>query len=155
MISDTEIYSETKIPLENLSYKEMTKADYAGSFKLWKNTEGIGLSEADSVENIGKFLDRNKGFSFVCKKGDRIIGTVLAGHDGRRGYIYHLVTDIEYRRKGIAKELMRRCLERLRKEGIAKCHLFVFRNNESGKRFWNHCGWENRNDIEVFSMNNV
>jgi len=39
-------------------------------------------------------------------------------------------------------------------EGIEKCHLFVFQDNESGKRFWTKAAWVQRNDIEVFSKDN-
>jgi N-acetylglutamate synthase len=140
--------------LKDLVYKEMVIEDYDQVYKLWQETEGIGLSEADSKKDILKFLERNNGLSFVCTYNEEVIGTVLVGHDGRRGYIYHLAISLEYRMKGIAKELMLKCLKRLREEGIDKCHLFVFKDNELGKRFWMKTGWIKREDIAVFSKDN-
>jgi ribosomal protein S18 acetylase RimI-like enzyme len=132
----------------------MAIEDYNQVYRLWKDTKGIGLSEADSRINIEKFLERNKGLSIVCTNNEKIIGTVLAGHDGRRGFIYHLAVTPEYRLKGIAQELVFKSLQKLREEGIEKCHLFVFKDNELGKRFWTKVGWMKREDIEIFSKNN-
>lgn len=140
--------------MQNLAYQEMTIDDYEQIVKIWSETPGIGLSEADSLPNIRKFLERNGGLSFVCKDNGRIVGTVLAGHDGRRGFIYHLAVIPEYRGKGIARELMGNCLHQLRAAGIGKCHLFVMQGNELGKSFWKKNGWTKREDIVVFSKEN-
>jgi ribosomal protein S18 acetylase RimI-like enzyme len=137
--------------LENFEYQEMTIEDYDQAYQLWWEIEGIGLSEADSRDNIQKFLQRNQGLCFVCKDGETLAGTVLAGHDGRRGHIYHLAVAPKFRMRGIAKRLMDRCFKQLRKEGITKCHLFVFSDNEPGKNFWIRNGWTKREDITVFS----
>ncbi len=140
--------------MNDLIFQEMKIEDYDQVFRLWQGTEGMGLSEADSRIDIEKFLERNKGLSFVCRDNERMIGTVLAGHDGRRGYIYHLAVTPEYRSRGVAKELVSKSLQRLKEEGIGKCHLFVFKDNDLGKRFWMKAGWLKREDIEVFSKNN-
>ena len=140
--------------MENLLFREMTIEDYDQVYRLWQDTKGIGLSEADSRKQIEKFIERNKGLSFVCTDHQRIAGTVLAGHDGRRGFIYHLVVTPEYRMKGIAKKLVFKSLQKFREEGIEKCHLFVFRDNELGKWFWTKVGWMKREDIEIFSKDN-
>lgn len=140
--------------MKSLGYIEMTIDDYDQILKIWSETPGIGLSEADAKPQIQKFLERNKGLSFVCKNEGKVVGTILAGHDGRRGFIYHLAVIPEYRGKGIANELMRNCLQRLRTAGIDKCHLFVKKGNELGKSFWRKCGWTEREDIVVFSKEN-
>lgn len=140
--------------MNDLTFQEMTIEDYDQVFRLWQGTKGMGLSEADSRMNIEKFLERNQGLSFVCRDNERMIGTVLAGHDGRRGYIYHLAVTPEYRSRGIAKQLVLKSLQRLQEAGIAKCHLFVFSDNELGKGFWTKVGWQKRIDIEVFSKTN-
>ena len=109
------------------------------------------MSDADKKENIEKFLTRNKGLSYICKIKDRIIGTILCGHDGRRGYVYHVTVAKEYRGKGIGKGLVEKSLERLKAEGIQKCHLFVFADNVTGNAFWASTGWSKREDIFVYS----
>jgi len=114
--------------------------------------EGMGLSSADNRKNIKKYLKRNAGFSFAAFKDDKLVGSLLAGHDGRRGYLYHLAVHPDFRRKGIAKNLVNQSIKKLKKEGIEKCHVFIFKNNELGKKFWDSVGWKLREDIEVMSM---
>ena len=126
--------------------------DYDRVYSLWERTEGVGLSPADSRENISEYLTRNPGMSFVCRNGERIVGTVLGGHDGRRGYIHHLAVSEEFRKGGIGSELLKACMDSLGRSGIAKCHLFVFGDNDAGKRFWERRGWQERGDLVVFSQ---
>ena len=135
----------------NILIHEMQISNYDEFYKLWSNTPGMGLSDADLYENIDKFLLRNKGLSFVCRYKDRIIGTILCGHDGRRGYIYHVTVVEEYRGRGIGQMLVNKSLQKLKEEGINKCHIFVFSDNEIGNAFWSLKGWTKREDIFVYS----
>jgi len=114
---------------------EMQIDDYSEIYELWENTPGVGLSDADTRENIHGFLLRNKGISFVYRYEDRIIGTILCGHDGRREYIHHVTVAEKYRRRGIGQMLVDKSLQKLREEGINKCHIFVFNNNAIGNVF--------------------
>ncbi|WP_332249106.1 GNAT family N-acetyltransferase [Paenibacillus zanthoxyli] len=133
-------------------YREMTKEDYDAAYGLWENTAGMGLSAADSRDEIIRFLERNRGLSHVCIAPDGgIAGTALCGHDGRRGFLYHVAVGGQYRGKGIGRELVTRCLDRLRSEGIAKCHLMVIGSNAGGQRFWSGIGWELRDSILLYS----
>lgn len=133
--------------------REIQIADYDDIHALWNSTPEMGLSNADSVHKIEKFLSRNEGLSFCYEKRGRIIGTVLCGHDGRRGYIYHVTVAEEYRGRGIGRALVEKSLIKLSEEGIDKCHLFVFGDNEIGNAFWGSTGWNIRNDIIVYSRN--
>jgi len=131
--------------------REMKIGDYQKVFALWSDTEGMGLSDSDSEEEIAKYLSRNPGHSFVCEYGDRIVGTILCGHDGRRGYIYHVAVSEEHRKRGIARMLLTKALDSLRNAGIRKCHLMVFGANLAGREFWEHVGWQRRDDIVIYS----
>jgi ribosomal protein S18 acetylase RimI-like enzyme len=137
----------------DFKFREMEMDDYEKAYSLWTNMDGIGLSEADSKVNIDLFLNRNRGLSLVCENDGEIVGTALCGHDGRRGFIYHLSVDKEFQNKGIGKTLINECLSKLKDEGIAKCHIFVMNNNEAGKDFWSRSGWTYRDDIAVYSKN--
>lgn len=129
----------------------MEADDYQEVFELWKDGEGIGLSNADSKENIYRFLERNPSLSFVAVQNGKIVGTILCGHDGRRGYIYHLFVAELYRNKGLGRRLVNKSLEKLKEQRIDKCHLFVFDQNELGKDFWINSGWTLREDIVIMS----
>jgi N-acetylglutamate synthase len=124
---------------------------YEEVLTLWQACEGIGLSDADSRENIQRYLDRNRGMSFVATVDGRVVGAVLAGHDGRRGYMHHLAVHADYRRQGIGRKLVELCAKALADAGIQKCHIFIFNHNTAGIAFWNSMGWTPRADIGVIS----
>ncbi|WP_425057864.1 Acetyltransferase YpeA [Sporomusa carbonis] len=131
--------------------RAMDSNDYEKVMNLWSTTEGIGLSDADTKANIEMFLNRNSGLSCVAELGEHIVGAVLCGHDGRRGYFHHLAVNTVYRGRGIARQLIGYCLSRLKEQGISKCHLFVFTNHQRGIAFWSHMGFYKRTDLNVFS----
>jgi ribosomal protein S18 acetylase RimI-like enzyme len=136
---------------ENIQVRDFTMEYYDGALALWQRDTHIGLSSADGREALESFLRRNNGLSKVAFDEGQLVGTVLCGHDGRRGYIYHLYVQPEHRRDGMATLLVDACLENLKRDGIQKCHLFIFRDNDGGKRFWAATSWKKRDDIEVFS----
>jgi N-acetylglutamate synthase len=125
--------------------------DYEQVMALWQSTEGITLREVDSRDAILAYLARNPGLSFVAREKSEIVGAVLAGTDGRRGYLQHLAVAPAYRGRGLGRALAERVIEGLSTAGIAKCHLMVRRENEPAKSFWEHLGWTARDDIAVMS----
>jgi N-acetylglutamate synthase len=128
-----------------------TMTDYTSVIALWKLSDGVGLSNADSPESIQFYLERNPGMSFVAKTDGFVIGAVLSGHDGRRGYIHHLAVHPDYRRQGIGQQLIDYCFAALHAVGIQKCHLFIFNENQNGIAFWRATGWSYREDIGIMS----
>lgn len=137
--------------MSNINIREMSINDYDGVMQLWRNTEGVGLSNSDSKENIDYYLRRNPGLSLIATLDDTIVGAILCGHDGRRGYIHHLAVYKSFRRHGIGTSLVDCCLEKLNKVGIEKCHLFVFDINDEGIAFWEGTGWVKRLDLNLMS----
>ena len=129
----------------------MDMGDYTQLIDLWRNTENIGLSEADSPVNLDAFLQRNPGLSFVILDDDKIIGAVLGGHDGRRGAIYHLAVNREYRNKGYGQALLDHCLAAIAEIGIERCHIHVYADNRSGLVFWQKNGWFTRPELVLLS----
>jgi len=109
------------------------------------------LGDADSRERIQIYLDRNPGMSFLASSNGKVVGTILAGHDSRRGYIHHLAVTPICCRKGLARQLVNRCLGVLAELGIQKCHIFIFNGNADGFAFWKAMGWTPRTDISVIS----
>lgn len=136
----------------SVAVREMTIEDYDPVYALWEASEGVGLSDADSKEGIHRFLERNPGLSFVALDGDQLVGAALCGHDGRRGYIHHLSVVRSHRRQGIGKSLVGRCMYALMRIGIAKCHLFVFDENQEAIKFWNKVGWTERVELMMMSQ---
>jgi N-acetylglutamate synthase len=138
----------------------MTIEDYEEVYKLWSNTAGVGMrSLDDSTEGISKFLQRNPTSNFVAVIKDEIVGVILSGNDGRRGYIYHAVVKVEFRGQGIGKALIQAVYKALRDEGINKIGLVVFKTNAIGNPFWQSQGWEERTDLNYYNksinINNI
>jgi ribosomal protein S18 acetylase RimI-like enzyme len=131
--------------------REFEEHDLAAALALWSESEGIELGESDSPENLRGFLLRNPGLSWVAVRDGRLVGAALCGHDGRRGYIHHLAVASSERRAGIGRALVERCLAHLRRVGILKCHIFVFAANQFGELFWGSTGWQQRDDVQMYS----
>ena len=126
----------------------MTLNDYDQVYALWRSCGGIGLNDVDdSREGIARFLSRNPTTCFVAVCGTRIVGTILSGHDGRRGHIYHLAVNPEYRNSGIGCQLVEKSKQTLRDCGIAKVSLVAFADNAAGNAFWEKMGFSRRDDL--------
>lgn len=130
----------------------LTMDDYEALHALWMGVDGLGLSAADSRQGIQQILERNPGLSCVAEADGRLVGSALCGHDGRRGYLYHLAVHSEVRGQGIGAALVRACLDELARRGIDKCHAYVYGDNETGCDFWRHIRAEQREELEIFSM---
>ena len=71
-----------------------------------------------------------------------MVGAVLCGHDGRRGYIYHLAVDPADQGRGFARRLIDECLAGLKRAGLERANILVAKDNSRGRDFWRRCGWE-------------
>ncbi|WP_299028006.1 GNAT family N-acetyltransferase [uncultured Thermanaerothrix sp.] len=127
--------------------------DYEEAMALWKNSPGIGLSRADSPEAIAVFLERNPGLNWIARQHERLVGTLLCGYDGRRAYLYHLAVHPDYRRQGIGRALVERCLDQLKAMKVEKAHLFVYADNQDAIAFWQATGWYSRPELIIMSFN--
>lgn len=122
--------------------------DYDKMYALWLSCKGMGLNDTDdSREGIKRFLDRNPDTCFGAFEAEELIGVILAGNDGRRGFIYHTAVSPKHRKKGIGTSLVNATLEALGKLGITKTALVVFGKNEVGNAFWEKQGFTVRNDL--------
>ena len=129
----------------------MTGADYDSVIALWQNSEGIGLNDADSREDFNAYLVRNSGLSLIARYEGKIVGAVLCGHDGRRGYLHHLAVAAPLRHNRIGSRLVTHCLSRLAAAGIKRCNIFLFADNQPGEQFWKQTGWTERAELKVLS----
>jgi ribosomal protein S18 acetylase RimI-like enzyme len=128
--------------------KAMVIDNYDKIINLWRNAKGVGLSgNDDSRKSIKLFLEKNPNTCFVVENNNEIIGTIMAGNDGRRGHIYHLMVKPEHRNNGLGKKLLVKTEKALKKEGIRKIFLVAFKNNRTGNIFWESNGYKIRNDL--------
>ena len=135
-----------------MKINEYTIDRYDEVFALMRRTPGVSVRDADSKEAVECYLLRNPGLSFIAEAEGRIVGCAMSGHDGRRGYLQHVIVDEAYRGRGIAYNLVTRCLDRLEAAGIVKTHLDVFVTNDLANRYWRRSGWTLRDDIYRYSF---
>lgn len=129
--------------------RRMNINDYKDVYSLWMSCAGMGLNDLDdSEEGIAKFLIRNPETCFVALDNrENIVGVIMAGNDGRRGYIYHTAVHPEYRKQGIARSLVQKTMDALKDCGINKTALVVFDRNKGGNLFWERLGFTVREDL--------
>ncbi len=126
----------------------MREEDYDRVYALWMSCKNMGFNDRDdSREGIAKYLKRNPSTCFVAEEDGRIAGVILAGHDGRRGFIHHMAVAEDRRRQGLASALTEHALAALKAEGIHKAALLVFNRNAAGNAFWESMGFTARNDV--------
>jgi ribosomal protein S18 acetylase RimI-like enzyme len=125
----------------------MTMEDYPAVYALWNACLASPRDVDDTPEAIARFLRRNPGLSMVAAEENAVIGSVLCGHDGRRGYLYHVAVGAAHRRGGVGQAMVRACLSALRAGGIHKCALIAFTKNEGGNAFWEAMGFVQREDM--------
>jgi ribosomal protein S18 acetylase RimI-like enzyme len=135
-----------------LQIRTMTIDDYDAVSELMNQTPGVSVREADSRESVVRYLDRNPGLSFVACLNTTVVGCVMSGHDGRRGYLQHLLVLPEHRRQGIGSTLVEHCLDALGDLGIQKSHIDVLKTNSTAASYWTGQGWTLRTDIDKYSF---
>jgi N-acetylglutamate synthase len=122
--------------------REFVIEDYDGAIALWNAVEGVEICEGDSREEVREYLKRNPGLNRVAEAGGKIVGVAMCGHDGRRGWIYHLAVATEFRRKKVGQRLLDDCVDGLRKAGLKRAIILVAGDNPAGHEFWLRNGWE-------------
>lgn len=131
----------------------MAIEDYDQVRTLWMKIKGFGIrSVDDSREGIERFLKRNPTTSVVAEVDGKIVGAILCGHDGRRGCLYHVCVDEQYRMRGIGKAMVVFAMEALKKEQINKVSLIAFTKNDIGNAFWKEIGWTRREDLNYYDF---
>lgn len=136
-----------------MGIRKMTIDDYDEVYKLWMSSKNMGFNDVDdSREGIEKYLRRNPDTSFVAFADGELAGVILGGHDGRRGFIHHACVREKFRRQGIGTKLVDTCMDALKKEGISKVALLVFKYNETGNDFWEAMGFTVREDLNYRNL---
>ena len=139
--------------MENLEIKVMEISDYENVKNLWLMIKGFAIrSIDDSREGVEIFLKRNPTTSVVAYEGDKLVGSILCGHDGRRGCFYHVCVHPEFRRRGIGKKMVVFAMNALKNEHINKVSLIAFTQNDIGNAFWKTIGWTKREDLNYYDF---
>ena len=137
--------------VELIEIQEFRPAHYDAVIQLWRSAEGVVMRDADERAPLSAYLEQHRGLSFIAMQHGAVVGAVLCGTDGRRGYLQHLAVARSHRRRGIGKSLVDASVRALAARGIDKCHLMVLANNAEAQAFWSRLGWKDRNDVRLMS----
>ena len=139
--------------INEINIMPMKPEDYDDVRALWMTIRGFGIRALDdSREDIERFIQRNPTTSVVAKAGNRIVGTILCGSDGRQGALYHVCVEKDYRRRGIGTQMVAFCMHQLRYMGVNKVSLIAFTTNEAGNAFWNKIGWTKKTNVNYYEF---
>lgn len=142
----------------DVEIRAMIPADYDAVYALWQTIAGFGIrSIDDSRDGVIRFIRRNPTTSMVAFSRGEIVGSLLCGHDGRTGCLYHVCVHRSYRRRGIGNAMVGQAMDALRAEGISRVSLIAFTKNNAGNAFWHTIGWQERSDLNYydFSLNDA
>ena len=139
--------------MDEVRIQPMTIADYDEVRALWMTIRGFGIRTLDdSPADIRRFILRNPTTCVVARVGDRIVGSILCGSDGRQGALYHVCVAREFRRQGIGTRMVGYCMQQLKLMGINKVSLIAFTRNDAGNAFWNQIGWTRKTDVNYYEF---
>ncbi len=139
--------------MDGITIRGMTIEDYDGVYTLWMTIKGFAIRSIDDArEGVERFLSRNPGISVVAVKDGEIVGSILCGHDGRRGCLYHVCVREDCRMQGIGKSMVVYCMDALEREHISKVSLIAFTKNDIGNAFWKGIGWTKREDLNYYDF---
>lgn len=124
--------------------------NYDDVIRLWRKVD-LTITSSDSKEEIERMLQLNPDLFLIGKIDEKIIGVVMGGFDGRRGYVHHLAIDPKYQKKGFGKMLVEELLKKFREKKVHKIHLFIEKRNDV-ITFYQKLGWEMRNDLVMMSI---
>ena len=139
--------------INEIDIMPMKPEDYDDVRALWMTIRGFGIRALDdSREDIERFIQRNPTTSVVACDGERIVGSILCGNDGRQASFYHVCVKKSYRRQGIATQMVIYCMNELKKMKINKIALIAFTKNDAGNAFWKQIGWTCRPDCNYYEF---
>ena len=124
---------------------------YEDIIEIWRKA-GLSIGSSDTKEEVNRMLKKNSNLFLIGKVNDNVVGVVVGGFDGRRGYVHHLAIDPNHQKKGYGRLIMMELINRFRIMGVHKVHLFIEKYNNEVIHFYEKLGWEIRNDLIMMSI---
>jgi len=129
-----------------MKIREFRIEDYPIVRDLWQ-TAGLTLRPGDELEDVKLKLQRDPELFLVAEQNDEIVGSIIGGWDGRRGWIYHLAVKPQYQRKRTGANLVQEVEKRLLAKGAKKVNAQVYKWNERSSEFFKAIGYEAQPDL--------
>ncbi len=131
--------------------KKFSMKFYEEVIQIWRKA-GISIGSTDTKEELQRMIHWNPNLFLIGKIDNKVIGVVMGGFDGRRGYVHHLAIDPDFQKKGYGKILMDFLVKEFLKMKVHKLHLFIEKYNKDVVDFYGNLGWEIRDDLIMMSF---
>ena len=116
---------------------------------LWEQVFGYKSAHNEPAFSIDKKVAMGDGMLFVAESGGKVVGSIMAGYDGHRGWIYSLAVRPHCRRRGLGSRLVRHAEEHLKALGCPKINLQILQGNEAAVSFYRKLGYEEEQRISM------
>lgn len=126
--------------MNEMSIRSYQSADRDAVVTLWQRCKLVA-PQNDPLKDIRRKLQVNPEWLLVGEKNGRLVATCMAGYEGHRGWINYLAVDPEYRRQGLARQLMRAAETQLKAAGCPKINLQVRTSNQTALGFYQAIGF--------------
>ena len=121
--------------------RKYIETDKEGVVALWEGVFGYDAPHNEASLSVEKKISRDPDLFLVAVVNGRVIGTVMGGYDGHRGWIYSLAVDNQWVHQGFGTALMREIEERLQSLGCLKVNLQVISSNSDVVKFYEKRGY--------------
>jgi ribosomal protein S18 acetylase RimI-like enzyme len=123
-----------------IKIKPFNKSQQSEVIKLWTDC-GLVAPQNNPLEDIRRKSKVNPELFLVALSGKKLIGTVMAGYEGHRGWINYLAVDPTQRKLGLGRQLMAEAEKRLKKMGCPKINLQIRESNAEVRAFYERIGF--------------
>lgn len=124
-------------------------SDEQAVIRLWSEVLPNTAPHHDAAKSLKQKLSHDRELILVATIEQEIVGAVMGGFDGHRGWIYSLAVDAAYRRQGIGAALVRQMETLLRKRGCLKLNLQARASNAQVIAFYEELGFEIEQNISM------
>lgn len=114
----------------------------SGLIQLWEEAFHQPTGHNDPQRSLDKKLALADGLLFVATVGEQVVGSVMAGYDGHRGWLYSVAVLAAQRKRGIGSALVKHAEQALTHRGCVKVNLQVVAGNEDVVGFYEALGFQ-------------
>ncbi len=124
-----------------IQFRQFHPDDTEQTVALW---QACGLTRPwnDPHKDIERKLQQEPELFIVAEQDGLLLGSVMAGYDGHRGWIYYLSVLPQHQSQGLGKELVQQAEQRLRSKGCPKIQLMIRLDNSGVQDFYRALGYE-------------
>lgn len=138
-----------------MKYRPYQQKDENSVIELWETVFPKAPAHNNPLRDIHAKLHVQPQLFFVAESDERVVGTVMSGFDGHRGWVYYVAVHPEFRRQGIGSALMEKAESALLEMGCRKLNLQIRADNAPVQRFYESLGYRVEERISMGKRLNV